>query len=123
VPTPIARREHRREHQREHLREHLRESSSYRILWVLWGGLAVIDVGRFLGASAPVLVSAVAVWIAGCCVHADAWTALAAAAVAWLLVDGFVVNELGTLRLVGPADAFRAAVLLAAAFAGTRAGR
>jgi hypothetical protein len=111
VPTPTA------------LREHLTETWSYRVLWTLWGGLAVIDVGHVLRMDSAVLVASVAVWVAGCCVHADVWTALAAGAVAWLLVDGFVVNELGTLRLVGPSDAVRAAALVGAALIGTRVGR
>jgi hypothetical protein len=105
------------------LHEHLRDSSSYRLLWTLWGGLAVIDVGQLLGMDAAVLVCAVAVWVAGCCVRADAWTALAAAAVGWLIVDGFVVNGLGTLRFVGLGDVLRAGILLGAALVGTRFGR
>ena len=105
------------------LSEHLRETSSYRLLWALWGGLAVIDAGHLMGLSPVLLLVAVSALLLGCCAHTDVLTALGAAGIVWLLVNGFVTNQLGSLHLVGPGDAVRAAVLVGAALLGTRVAR
>ena len=57
---------------------------------VLWGGLALIDVGRLAAAPSYAELGAVALLVTASVVGMRTPTALAAAVVGWLLVDGFV---------------------------------
>jgi hypothetical protein len=105
------------------LHAHLRLAPSYRLFVMLWGGLAAIDVGHLLGAPPLVLLTVVTAVTAGCCVRTSRTTAIGVAAVGWLLVNGFVVNELGDLRLTGVGDLLDGVLLLGVALAMTRVRR
>jgi hypothetical protein len=90
---------------------------------VLWGGLAVVDVWRVLGAPAYAGLGALALLAMLASVGMRPATALACAAVAWLLVDGFVVHRAGVLRWDGAADVWRLAFLVGSATLASRAHR
>jgi hypothetical protein len=82
---------------------------------IFWGGLAAIDVCQAVHAPPVVQLGVVVAMVAGCCLHATFVTGVAVAGVAWLLVNGFVVNELGRLHVDGVPDLLRAALLLGVA--------
>lgn len=70
-------------------------------------------------AAAVARLVALAVYVAAVgAVGRDLVAALATAAIAWTVLDGFLVNRLGVLTWHGSADAARLGVLLAAAAAG-----
>ncbi|GGM80784.1 hypothetical protein ACFFX1_18620 [Dactylosporangium sucinum] len=56
-------------------------------------------------------------------VTSDLGAAAATAGIAWLLLNGFLINELGMVSWHGPSDALRLAVLAGAAVAGWAAAR
>lgn len=97
------------------LRAHVRDLPSYRVFVIFWGGLAAIDVCQAVDAPPAVQLAVVVALVAGCCRHAAVLTGIAVAGVAWLLVNGFVVNQLGTLHLDGFPDLLRAVLLLGVA--------
>jgi hypothetical protein len=90
---------------------------------VLWGGLAVVDVWRVTGTSPYVALGAVALLTMVSTLGMRAGTAICAAVVAWLVVDGFVVHQAGVLAWGGRPDVARLALLLALALLPTRVHR
>ena len=105
-------------HLQADLRAHVRELPSFRLLVMFWGGLAVLDATRFLNDSAQ--FAAVVVLLALCSRHVVRTTALVLAGIAWLLVNGFVVNDYGQLHWSGLVDATALAVLLVVAMVAKR---
>lgn len=99
------------------LRARIAADPPYRLFAALWGGLALVDMGRAAHAPAPVQVALLVVLAAACCVDQGVGTALAVAVTVWLVVTGFVVNTDGHLRLGGPGDLLRLVVLGLAALA------
>lgn len=95
------------------VRTHVRQLPSFRLLVMFWGGLAVLDATRFLNDS--VQFAAVVLLQAACSRHVSRTTALALAGIAWLLVNGFVVNHYGQLHVTGVGDVLRAGVLVVVA--------
>jgi hypothetical protein len=83
----------------------------------LWGGLALVDVGRLVGASPLVQVAAITALVAGCSYGVGNVAAVSVAGIGWLVVNGFVVHRLGQLGFVGTGDVVRAALLLGVALA------
>ena len=96
-------------------RLHLADLRASRPLFALWGGLAVLDVGRLAGASPVVQVASVAVLVAGCSYGVGRVVAGCVAVIGWLLLNGFVAHQLGQLGFVGLGDVVRAVLLLGVA--------
>jgi hypothetical protein len=94
-----------------------------RPLLALWGGLAVLDVGRVLRAAPLVEVAAIAALVAACSYGVNRLLAVGVAAIGWLLLNGFVVHASGELGFVGLGDVVRAVALLAVALAATAVRR
>ncbi|MCW2781644.1 MAG: hypothetical protein JWR35_2093 [Marmoricola sp.] len=92
------------------LRAHVRQLPSYRVFLVFWGGLALVGLTDGLGATARVIL--MAALVAACCRRATRMTVLLVAGTAWLLVNGFVVNNYGQLHLVGGTDVVRLLLLV-----------
>lgn len=90
---------------------------------VLWGGLALVDVGRLAAAPAYVELGALALLVVAASVGMRPTTALAAALVAWLVFNGFVVHRLGVLGFDGTPDVARLGLLAGLAMAAARARR
>ncbi len=99
------------------------ELSGIRLGVVLWGGLAVIDVARVAGVPSYGVLGALTVLVAMSSVGMRTRTALAAAGIGWLLVDGFVVHRYGVLGFDGNPDVARLALLVGVATAATRVRR
>jgi len=80
----------------------------------------VVLVAGVVAPSAPAVRLAVLAVVLGnfAALTADLTAALCTAGIAWLLLNGFLVNELGTLSWHGTADVWRAAVLAGAAVLG-----
>ena len=97
------------------LHRQLRALPSYRVCWMLWGGLAVIDVATLLGAPPLARLAAVVVVAALCCRRAGRTVAVLVAGTAWLHVDGFVDHEYGQLGIDAPRELLQAALLLGVA--------
>ena len=97
---------------------HVRRLPAYRVFWMFWGGLALLDAL----AATPALTrfAAVALLAAACARRATLATALAVAATGWLLVNGFVDNSFGRLDLHGTPDLLQAVVLLAVSVVAAR---
>ena len=101
------------------LRAYVQDLPSFRAFLMLWGGFLLAIVVRGTG---PVLaVAAFAAAAATLSVGIRLSGALAVAAVAWLVANGFVVHDYGTLAWTGFADALRLGILLAAALGAAEA--
>ncbi|HEY3530516.1 MAG TPA: hypothetical protein VGK78_15330 [Nocardioides sp.] len=100
-----------------------RRLSGVRVGIVLWGGLAVVDVGSLAHAPAYAELGAVAVLVSVASFGVRLPTATAAALVGWLVVDGFVIHRFGVLGFDGTPDVARLAVLVVLATAAARARR
>ena len=94
-----------------------------RVTVVLWGGLLVLDLGRLAAAPTYVELAGVVVLVTAACVGARPRTALAAAVVGWLLVDGFVEHRYGVLRFDVGRDFAALTLLSGLAVAATRIRR
>ena len=90
---------------------------------VLWGGLALVDVGTLAHLPSYVELGAVAVLVAAASLRMRPRVALLLAVVGWLVVDGFVVHRYGVLGWDGAPDAARLALLAGLATAAARARR
>jgi hypothetical protein len=97
--------------------------ASVRVGIVLWGGLALVDLGRLTAAPAYAELGAVAVLVMAASVGMRTTTALAAALVGWLVVNGFVVHRLGVLGFDGTPDLARLGLLAGLALTAARARR
>jgi hypothetical protein len=86
-----------------------------RLAVVLWSGLAVVDVWRLTGAPSYAALGALAILTMLSSVGMGAGTAIASAAVTWLVVDGFVVHHAGVLAWEGLPDLGRFTFLLVVA--------
>lgn len=100
----------------------LAHSVGGRLFGVFWGSLVVIDlvgpahVPLTVATGAVVLVVAVGSW------RQSVPTALAAAAMGWMFVNGFLVNNLGQLGWGGFPDLWRLVLLVAVASVAAWAG-
>jgi hypothetical protein len=90
---------------------------------VLWGGLALVDLGHLTTAPSYAELGALAVLVTVTSVGMRTGTALCAALVGWLIVDGFVDHSLGTLGFDGVSDTSRLALLVGLAMAASRVRR
>jgi hypothetical protein len=99
------------------------ELAGARVGLVLWGGLAVLDLARLAAAPPYAEVGALAILVVLASVRMRATTALCAALVGWLLVDGFVEHRYGVLGFHAADDLGVLAVLTALALAATRVTR
>jgi len=96
-------------------RLHLPDLPATRPLLALWGGLAVLDGGRLLGAAPLVEVAAITALVAGCSYGVGRLVAVCVAGIGWLLLNGFVAHQFGQLGFVGLGDVVRAVLLLCVA--------
>jgi hypothetical protein len=97
--------------------------ASVRLAVVLWGGLVLVDLGRLAHAPSYLDLALVALLVAAASIRMRAGTAVAAALVGWLLVDGFVEHRYGSLGYDGLPDTARLALLVAVAVVATRVHR
>jgi hypothetical protein len=97
--------------------------ASVRLAIVLWGGLALLDLGRLAHAPSYLDLALVALLVAAASIRMPAGTAFAAAVVGWLLVDGFVTHRFGLLGYDGAPDLARLALLAGVAVLATRVHR
>ena len=102
---------------------HLAQAPAPRLFLALWGGMAVVDLARAGQAPAIVQVGLLTALAAVCAVGQGTTASLAAAAVVWLVMVGFVVNRAGELALTGPADVVRLAIVSAVALAASAVTR
>ena len=101
------------------LRAYVQGLPSFRAFVMLWGGFALAILVRH---AAPVLaVVAFAAAAAILSIGTRLSGALAVGAVAWLVANGFVVHDYGTLAWTGYADGVRLGVFLAAAMCAAEA--
>jgi hypothetical protein len=84
------------------------ELGGVRVGTVLWGGLALLDLGRLTAAPSYAELGALAVLVTLSSVGTRTSTGVCAAVVGWLLVDGFVEHAYGVLGL----DVLRDAAVL-----------
>jgi hypothetical protein len=94
-----------------------------RVAAVLWGGLLLIDLGRMAHAPSYLDLALIALLVAAASLRMRPATALVAALVGWLLVDGFVTHRYGALGYDGTPDAARLALLAVVAVLATRVRR
>jgi hypothetical protein len=94
-----------------------------RLAVVLWGGLLLVDLGRMAHAPSYLDLAVISLLVAAASLRMRAGTALAAAAVGWLLVDGFVTHRFGVLGYDGAPDLARLALLAGVAVLATRVHR
>ena len=99
------------------------ELAGVRVGIVLWRGLALVDVGRLAHAPSYAELGAVALLVAASSVGMRTTTALAAALVGWLVVNGFVVHSVGVLGFDGAPDVARLGLLVGLAATASRARR
>ncbi len=104
-------------------RLHFVDLQATRPLIAFWGGLALVDVGRLAGASPLVQVAAITALVAGCSYGGSLVVAACVGGIGWLVVNGFVVHQLGQLDFVGTSDVLRAALFLGVALAVARRRR
>jgi hypothetical protein len=97
--------------------------ASVRVGIVLWGGLALVDVARVTAVPSYAVLAAVALLVAASSVGMRTSTALAAALVGWLVVNGFVVHRLGVLGFDGTPDLARLGLMAGLALTAARARR
>jgi hypothetical protein len=95
----------------------------FRLFASFWGCMLAIDVGKAAGGSRWVPTLIVGVVVGACSLGQRAWTAVLMAAIGWLFVLGFVLNEGGELALSGAADLHTLIVLLAGALLASVAKR
>jgi hypothetical protein len=99
------------------------ELAAVRVGAVLWGGLAVVDLGTVAHAPSYAELAAVALLVTAGSIGMRTPTAAAAAVVGWLVVNGFVVHRFGVLGFDGAPDVARLALLVGLATTATRARR
>jgi hypothetical protein len=99
------------------------EMAGVRVGIVLWGGLALVDIGRLSHAPSYAELGAIALLVTASSVGMRTSTALAAALVGWLVVNGFVVHSVGVLGFDGTPDVARLGLLVALATSAARARR
>jgi hypothetical protein len=97
--------------------------ASLRLGAVLWGGLLLLALCRAAQAPSYLDLALVALLVAASSIRMRAGTALAAAVIGWLLVDGFVTHRYGVLGYDGTPDLARLALLAGVAVLATRARR
>ena len=102
------------------MRRHLVEGSAARLFAAYWGSLLLVDLTHGVRSLA---LPAVALLVAALSTGRTVAVAVCVAVIGWLFVTGFAVNSLGELRVTGPADGVRVAVLLAGAMLGRLASR
>lgn len=103
------------------LRVHVQKLPSFRGLVMLWGGFLLAVLVR--NAGSVIAVAAFAVAAATLSAGISRSGALMVGAVAWLVANGFVVHDYGTLAWTGFADVLRLSVFLAAATVAAQATR
>ena len=99
------------------------ELAGVRVGIVLWGGLALVDLGRLAHAPSYAELGAVALLVTASAVGMRTTTALVAALVGWLVVNGFVVHSVGVLGFDGAPDVARLGLLVGLAATASRARR
>jgi hypothetical protein len=99
------------------------EMAGVRVGIVLWGGLALVDIGRLSHAPSYAELGAIALLVTASSVGMRTSTAFAAALVGWLVVNGFVVHSVGVLGFDGTPDVARIGLLVGLATAASRARR
>ena len=103
------------------LRVHVQGLASFRGSVMLWGGLLLAILVR--DTRSLVAVSAFAVAAATLSLGIRLSGALAVGGVAWLVENGFVEHDYGTLAWTGSGDAWRLGIFLAAAACAAHATR
>jgi hypothetical protein len=99
------------------------ELGGVRVGLVLWGGLALVDVGRVTHSPSYTVLGAIAVLVTASSIGMPIPTAVVAAAVGWLVVNGFVVHSVGVLGFDGTPDVVRLGLLVGLATTASRARR
>ena len=99
------------------------ELAGVRVGIVLWGGLALEDIGRLSHVPSYAELGAIALLVTASSVGMRTSTALAAALVGWLVVNGFVVHSVGVLGFDGTPDVARLGLLVGLATTASRARR
>jgi hypothetical protein len=94
-----------------------------RLAVVFWGGLALVDVGRLVAAPSYAELGALALLVAASSIGMRTRTALSAAVVGWLVMDGFIEHSVGVLGFDGTRDTARLALLTALAMTASRVRR
>jgi hypothetical protein len=90
---------------------------------VLWGGLALVDLGRLAAAPTYAELGALSLLVGAASVGMRTTTALSAALVGWLVFNGFVVHRLGVLGFDGTPDLARLGLLAGLALTAARPRR
>ena len=88
-----------------------------RLAVALWGGLAVLDLTGLVGAVPLVQVALITLLVAACSYRVRRSLAVCVAGIGWLLVNGFVVHQLGQLGFTGLGDLGSAVLLVGVALA------
>jgi hypothetical protein len=101
------------------LRAYVQELPSFRAFVMLWGGFALAVLVR--DAERVIAVAAFAAAAAFLSIGIRRTGALGVGAVAWLVANGFVVHDYGTLAWTGYADALRLSAFLVAALCAAHA--
>jgi hypothetical protein len=96
---------------------------SVRVGLVFWGGLALLDLGTLAHVPSYAELGAVALLVVAGAVGMRTATAVCAAGVGWLLVDGFVEHRYGVLGFDARTDLARLALLTGLALLATRVRR
>jgi hypothetical protein len=99
------------------------ELGGVRVGAVLWGGLALVDVGRLAGAPSYAELGALAVLVVAASAGMRTLTGLGAALTGWLLVDGFVEHGYGDLGFDVTRDLAVLVLLTALSLLATKAHR
>ena len=99
------------------------ELAGVRVGIVLWGGLALVDLGHLTHAPSYAELAAVALLVTASAVGMRTTTAMVAALVGWLVVNGFVVHSVGVLGFDGTPDVARLGLLVGLAATASRARR
>jgi hypothetical protein len=97
--------------------------AGFRVGVVLWGGLALLDVGRLAAVPSYAELGAVAVLVTAASVGMRTRIGICAAVVGWLLVDGFVEHRYGVLGYNAVHDTAVLTLLVGLALAATRTTR
>lgn len=102
---------------------HVPELPAWRLVIALWGGLALLDAARLAGTAPLLQVLAMTALVAACSYGVGRTVAVCVAVIGWLLLNGFVVHELGRLAFTGNGDVVRAVLLLGVALHASRGRR